>query len=141
MKVRSFQLADYVRISSLLETVLSESCCEDTLSAFGRQLSWDSELVLVAEMEEEIVGVMIGTIDRNKGYCYRVAVHPDHQRRGIGKKLIQAMRQRFEQRQVQRMVVPVDAYNETMLPVYEKAGFRSDDFFRSFGRLSIMTGA
>lgn len=29
-------------------------------------MSWDSELVLVASMNDEIVGMIIGTIDNNK---------------------------------------------------------------------------
>ena len=85
MNVRSFQLSDYRPVTELLETVLSEECYELTMEAFGRQLSWDSELVLVASVGDEIAGIIIGTIDNNKGYYYRIAVHPDYQRRGLGK--------------------------------------------------------
>lgn len=140
MKVRSFQLSDYGKITELLGHVLDESCLEDTMAAFARQLNWDSGLVLVAAEEGEILGVMIGTIHRNQGYYYRVAVHPEHQRRGIGRELIGSMKQRFQQRQIQRMVVPVDEYNEQLLPVFEKLGCGQDDFNRSFSNLSILAG-
>ena len=85
MDVRSFQLADYQPVTELLETVLSEECYEQTMEAFARQLSWDSELVLVAAVGDEIAGIMIGTIDNGRGYYYRIAVHPKYQRQGIGK--------------------------------------------------------
>lgn len=140
MVIRSFQLSDYGMITELLEQVLDDSYLEETMTAFARQLNWDSGLVLVAEEEGRILGVMIGTIHRNKGYYYRVAVHPDHQRRGIGRAMIESMKQRFSQRQVQRMVVPVDEYNERLLPVYEKLGCCEEDFNRSYGNLSILVG-
>ena len=52
MKIRSFQLSDYRQVAELLEEVLSEECCEETMGAFARQLSWDSELVLVAGIRQ-----------------------------------------------------------------------------------------
>jgi ribosomal protein S18 acetylase RimI-like enzyme len=77
MQIRSFQLSDYRFVAELLQEVLSEECCEETMVAFARQLSWDSELVLVAESAGRIVGVLIGTIDGQKGYVYRIAVQED----------------------------------------------------------------
>lgn len=141
MIVRSFQLSDYVAITNLLEEVLSEQVPDHTMSAFARQLSWDSELVLVAQDEQEIVGVMIGTIDKNKGYYYRVAVHPGHRRKGIAKSLIQTMRERFVKRGVYQILVTLDEYNESVFPVFQSAGCCPEDISRSFQKLSILTGA
>ncbi|WP_183602805.1 GNAT family N-acetyltransferase [Paenibacillus phyllosphaerae] len=140
MHVRSFQLSDYRPVTHLLETVLSEDCYEQTMEAFARQLSWDSELVLVASIDNEIIGMIIGTIDNNKGYYYRVAVHPDYQRQGIGKKLIQSLRGRFEQRNVAKIMITADEHNEPILSLYESLGYAATDFFRSFQKLSIVAG-
>ncbi|WP_227013576.1 GNAT family N-acetyltransferase [Paenibacillus psychroresistens] len=140
MKVRSFQLADYVTVTHLLEKVLPEACYDETMEAFARQLSWDSELVLVAEKEQSIVGIIIGTIDNNKGYFYRVAVHADHQRQGIGKTLIETMKQRFVHRNVSRIFVAGDIHNKTFLPVYESVGYRATDYSRAEQRLRITSG-
>jgi len=140
MHVRSFQLSDYRPVTELLETVLSEECCEETMAAFARQLSWDSDLVLVAEEDGEIAGMIIGTIDNGKGYYYRVAVHPDYQRRGIGKSLIRGLRYRFEQRGVSRILITADEHNEPILSLYESLGYAAADFYRSFRRLSIVAG-
>ncbi|UUZ82978.1 GNAT family N-acetyltransferase [Paenibacillus sp. P26] len=113
-QVRSFQLSDYVHVTGLFKNVLTEECYEETMAAFARQLSWDSELVLVAEEEGTIVGVIVGTIDNHNGYYYRIAVEQDHQRRGIGQALIESMRRRFVQRKVRRIMVTVDAHNEVV---------------------------
>ena len=140
MDVRSFQLSDYRPVTQLLETVLSAECYEQTMEAFGRQLSWDSELVLVASEDEEIAGIVIGTIDNNKGYYYRIAVHPDFQRQGIGKQLIASLRKRFVQRNVTKIMITADEHNEPILSLYESLGYVAADFFRSFQKLSIVAG-
>ncbi|WP_169085961.1 GNAT family N-acetyltransferase [Paenibacillus sp. PL91] len=140
MNVRSFQLSDYRPITALLEDVLTEECYEQTMEAFARQLSWDSDLVLVAVENSEIVGMIIGTIDNNKGYYYRIAVSPLHQRKGIGRTLIQALRQRFEQRHVTKILITADEHNEPVLPLYESMGYVANDFIRSFQKLSIVAG-
>jgi ribosomal protein S18 acetylase RimI-like enzyme len=108
------------------------------MEAFARQLSWDTELVLIAEADEQIVGIIIGTIDHNNGYYYRIAVAELYQRKGIGRAMIEAMKQRFLQRKVNKIMVTVDVHNEIMLPIYESAGYRSSDFSRAAHRLSII---
>ncbi|WJH36749.1 GNAT family N-acetyltransferase [Paenibacillus aurantius] len=139
MNVRSFRLSDYVAVNGLLEQVLSEVCYQETKDALAKQLSWDSDLVLIAVEEEQVVGVIIGTIDNNKGYYYRIAVHAEHRRKGIGKALIHSLKQRFEQRKVSRILITVDEHNEPILPVYESAGWFERDFARmAERRLSIM---
>ncbi len=129
MYVRSFQLSDYVSVTSILEEVLTEVCYEITMEAFARQLSWDSEMVLIAIENDRVVGIIIGTIDHNTGYYYRIAVASEYQRKGIGKALITALKQRFLQRGVKRIQVSVDAHNELVLPVYESAGYSPVHFF------------
>jgi ribosomal protein S18 acetylase RimI-like enzyme len=140
MLVRSFHLSDYVSVTELFNVVLTEACYEETMDAFARQLSWDSELVLVAVENEQIVGVIVGTIDNQNGYYYRIAVSKEYQRRGIGKALIESMRQRFVQRKVRKIMITVDVHNEMVLPVFESAGYQSADFSRTAHRLSIVNG-
>ncbi|MBW7455200.1 GNAT family N-acetyltransferase [Paenibacillus sepulcri] len=140
MDVRTFQLSDYRPVTQLLETVLSAECYELTMEAFGRQLSWDSELVLVALVNDVVAGIVIGTIDNNKGYYYRIAVHPDYQRQGIGKSLIRGLQQRFEKKNVTKILISADEHNEPILSLYESLGYAASDFFRSFQKLSIVAG-
>lgn len=128
MIVRSFRLSDYSEVSQLLGEVLSEQCYEDTMDAFAKQLSWDSELIMVAEKQGKVVGIIIGTIDGHNGYYYRIAVARHHQRQGIGKALIQALRKRFMIRKVRKIMVSVDEHNEPILPLYESLGYTPNDF-------------
>lgn len=138
MVIRTFQLSDYAETSQLFERVLCESCYTETMSAFARQLGWDSELVLVATADDRIVGAVIGTIDKNKAYYYRIAVDPEFRRQGIGRSLVGALKQRFVQRKVAKIMVAADEHNEAALPLYEAAGYKATDFFHKLGQLSIV---
>ena len=44
--------------------------------------------VLIAEADNRIVGSLIATFDGWRGNMYRIAVHPDYRRRGIGHALV-----------------------------------------------------
>lgn len=140
MFVRGFRLSDYAAVTELLQETLTEDCFHETMEAFGRQLSWDGELVLVAEHGNQVAGVIIGTIDNDNGYCYRIAVKRPHRRKGIGRQLIQALKRRFERRKVKKVMVSVDDHNETILPFYESMGFDQSDMERSVRQLSIVNG-
>jgi len=140
MQIRSFQLSDYRSVAELLEEVLSEECCEETMGAFARQLSWDSELVLVAESAGALAGVLIGTIDKQKGYVYRIAVYEQYRGQGIGRALIASMRNRFNQRKVQKMLIAVDKHNEYLRSYYESLGIGLSDFAQLKQPLSIVAG-
>ena len=124
MQIRTFRLSDYLYVNQLLVEVLTETCYNETNSALARQLSWDSELVLVAEEEDLILGVIIGTIDNNNGYYYRLAVDSEHRRKGIGKELILAMEKRFRQRDVNSILIAVDEHEESQeLSVFDAVGY------------------
>lgn len=137
MNVRSFQLSDYAAVKELLADVLCEECYEETMVAFARQLSLDSELVLVAQVNQQVVGLIIGTVDNHRAYYYRIAVATAHQRKGIGKALAAKLQQRFQTRKVSKIVVSADSHNDAALPLYESLGYTRDNTSR---QLKIVNG-
>jgi len=138
MEVRTFRLADYEQATNLLERALSQECFTETIEAFARQLYWDSKLVLVAEENEQLVGLIIGTIDNGIGYCYRVAVEPSRRREGVGSALVGELTRRFAERGIARVMVPLDVHNEAAMPLYRALGFGADSFAKPAKRLSIL---
>lgn len=138
MNIRSFKLSDLSLVKELLQVALSEECYEHTMGPFARQLSWDSELIIVAEQGDAIIGLLIGTIDRNFGCYYRIAVHPDMRGRGIGTALITFMEKRFMQRNVSGIMVAGDEHNEAVMPLYAALGYDESKVLRTYEKLSIV---
>lgn len=143
MIFRSFRLSDYMPVTQLLEASLDEDCCDKTLEALARQLSLDGELVVVAEAEDSeigIVGLVIGTVDCNNGYYYRLAVHPEFRNQGVGKALVSKLEQKFQQRNVKKIMIAADEHAEVVLPWFEQLGYGAQHVLRSLQKLRIITG-
>ncbi len=66
---------------------------------------------LVAEEEGTILGMIRGTYDGSRAIIYLASVHPDYQRRGIGRALVLEIAHRFKERGAGSLsvIVPGDA--------------------------------
>jgi ribosomal protein S18 acetylase RimI-like enzyme len=66
---------------------------------------------LVAEQGSDIVGMIRGTYDGSRAVIYLASVHPDYQRRGIGRALVLEIARRFQERGAGSIavIVPGDA--------------------------------
>ena len=138
MRVRSFQLGDAAKVKELLQIALSKDCYQNTVGPLARQLSWDCDLIRVAEEGNAIIGVLIGTIDHNKGCIYRIAVHPNHRRQGVGTSLIKQMEQWFHRRNITQVWVAGDEHNKAAMPLYKARGYGSNRILTAFQHLSIV---
>ncbi|MDA5110051.1 MULTISPECIES: GNAT family N-acetyltransferase [Brevibacillus] len=136
MLIRPFRLGDYSAITRIWqETGLEESETE-SLNDLAKQLAWDSDLVMVAEKDGEVVGVVVGTIDGSRAYFYRLAVTPRLQGTGIGRKLVEAIEKRFQQRGVHRVLIMVNQDNPEVLPFYYSLGYEMQKYVTLSKKLS-----
>lgn len=67
-----------------------------------------SASVLVAEVDRHIVGSLIATFDGWRGNMYRIAVHPNYRRRGIGRALVKEGEKRLAKLGVKRITALVE---------------------------------
>ena len=68
-----------------------------------KALELASDLVVVAEAKDQIVGVILGTTDGLFGYPKRLIVRPTHRRQGVGRALIGELELRFVARGIHRL--------------------------------------
>ncbi|KGT72744.1 GCN5 family acetyltransferase, partial [Bradyrhizobium japonicum] len=123
MLIRSFRLGDYSAITRIWDETGLNHTETESLDALAKQLAWDSDLVMVAEQDGEVVGVVVGTIDGTRAYFYRLAVLPEMQGTGIGRNLVEAIEKRFKQRGVSRVLIMVNQDNPEVLPFYHSLGY------------------
>ena len=67
-----------------------------------------SASVLVADADRHIVGSLIATFDGWRGNMYRIAVHPDYRRRGIGQALVKEGEKRLVVQGAKRITALVE---------------------------------
>jgi ribosomal protein S18 acetylase RimI-like enzyme len=80
----------------------------------------------VAVVDGEIVGYAVAGRAGWRGYLQRVAVHPDHDNRGLGRMLVTDSLDWLERRGARRAVVNTQEGNAAALHLYEALGFRPE---------------
>jgi ribosomal protein S18 acetylase RimI-like enzyme len=89
----------------------------------------DSELCLVAEADEEILGFALGTTVEKQhsawkyGYLVWLGVRRGLQKGGTGEKLFRELKRRMVEQGVRMMIIDTDADNEAGIRFFKKQGF------------------
>jgi ribosomal protein S18 acetylase RimI-like enzyme len=88
VSIRKCRAEDVPAILQFWQEAEATPSVTDTAQALTRAIAANSARALVAEMDARLVGTIIGTFDGWRGNIYRMAVHPDYRRRGIGRALV-----------------------------------------------------
>jgi ribosomal protein S18 acetylase RimI-like enzyme len=135
-ELRQGRTADLDGVLELWGRAEASPSVTDNIDALRLLLDVDSGALLVAEAEGRIVGAVIAAWNGWRGSFYRLAVDPDHRRRGVASTLVRAGEQRLRD----RGAVRIDALAATDEPMatgfwracgYERQAERSR-FVRNF---------
>ncbi len=124
MQIRPYQPVDENAVIALWRDLLFDgSPHNDQQLSLERKLAVDDELLLVAELDNEIVGTAMGGYDGHRGWIYSVAVHPQHQRRRIGAALLTALEELLTAAGCVKINLQIRAGNDKVVAFYEALGF------------------
>ncbi|MCL7452116.1 MAG: GNAT family N-acetyltransferase [Anaerolineae bacterium] len=121
MQIRNFRPDDAETLVKILKANQQYGHPEiDGPEAMQRVHDCQAAEFLVAEDENEVVGMVRGTYDGSRAVIYLASVHPAHQRQGIGRSLVLEIARRFRARGAGSIsvIVPGDA------GFWKKLGFR-----------------
>lgn len=90
-------------------------------------LKMHDAILLVAEVDDEVVGFAHAIWARRTGHILRVYVLPDYRQRGIGGELLASVRDTLLRRGADRIQAMVLAENEQGNAFYESFGFEKVD--------------
>lgn len=82
-----------------------------------------SAIFLGAEMDGELVGVVLGTHDGRKGWINRLAVHPEVRRRGVARRLVRALEERLRAEGIEIITALVEAWNANSMAFFRETGY------------------
>ena len=83
--------------------------------------------LLVVELQGgEIAGTLIAADDGWRGNMYRLAVAPEHRRRGIARALVTAGEDRLRERGVRRITALVAREDTVAVALWREAGYAED---------------
>ena len=102
----------------------------DTPEAVARLLQRDPGACLVAESEARLVGSVIAGWDGWRAHLYRLAVHPDHRRRGIARRLLDAAEERLVDLGATRADAMVLSTNALGRQLWSGLGYAEQDEWR-----------
>jgi len=132
--LRPYRSADHPRVFALWEQAFEHLGPNDEAASIEWKLATQPGFLFVAEAGGEIVGTVSGTLDRGWGWIQRLAVHPDHRRRGIAKTLMRKAEQAHAALGAHRTVLLAGEGNHAARALYEGLGYDTWDGVIAMGR-------
>jgi ribosomal-protein-alanine N-acetyltransferase len=87
---------------------------------------------LIAKMNDQIVGYVIGVIEKNIGTIVSIAVKKDYRRKGIGKKLLDYIIEYFKLKNISIINLQVRIDNYEAISFYENNGFKKVKILKNY---------
>ena len=101
----------------------------DQTEEIAKKLERDPDLFLVAEIEKQIVGSVLGGFDGRRGMMYHMAVRMEYRRQGIALRLMKELEKRLQEKGCIRYYMLVTEDNQEAIQFYESQGWERMDLF------------
>jgi len=90
-------------------------------------LSTETSTILVAEIENKLIGTIMAGYDGHRGWIYYLAIEPEYQGNGYGKQLVQAAEEWLKSRGAPKIHLLTRKGNEAVQKFYAKIGYGISD--------------
>ena len=104
-----------------------------------RKLKVNPELFLVGAIDSRVIATVMGGYEGHRGWVNYLAVDPEHQRNGIGRRMMAAIEGKLLAMGCPKINLQVRTGNQSALNFYERIGYKTDDVV-SMGKRLIEDG-
>ena len=126
-RIRAFVAEDRVDLIALWRACGLLRSQNDPDLDIALKLKKDPELFLVAEEDGRLVGSVMGGWDGHRGHVNYLGVHPERQRQGHGKALLEALEARLRGLGCPKVNLEVRAGNKAVAGFYAYLGYADND--------------
>ncbi|MFI9831336.1 GNAT family N-acetyltransferase [Streptomyces sp. NPDC051913] len=130
LHIRAAEPEDLDRVLAFWRTAAEGTSISDDRDGVERLVARDPEALILAERSGELVGTVIAGFDGWRCHLYRLAVHPERRRQGIGSALLAAAEERFVELGGRRGDAMVLVRNETGQAAWRAAGYEPEEKWR-----------
>ncbi|MEX2139265.1 MAG: GNAT family acetyltransferase [Pirellulales bacterium] len=124
LHVRQYETSDEPAVVALWQEVFSDDPPHhDAVASIRLKLAAQPDLFFVATRGDEVLGTIMAGFDGHRGWIYRVAVSPQHQRQGIGTALMRHAEAALVARGAPKINLQIRATNCQVVAFYEHLGY------------------
>lgn len=128
-QIREFKPKDYKEIVKILKSVNSFHKDIDNYKVRMRVYKNNPDLSLVAEEDNKIVGTVLGQGDGRIGLVWSLAVLPEYQGKGIGKRLMIEIEKKLKKRKCVGISLLTQKNRKRAIHMYKRMGYK---LFKNF---------
>ncbi|MFJ9019415.1 GNAT family N-acetyltransferase [Streptomyces sp. NPDC102259] len=130
LRIRAAGPEDLDTVLVFWKTSAEGTSISDDRSGVERLVARDPGALILAERGGELAGTVIAGFDGWRCHLYRLAVHPERRRQGIGSALLAAAEERFVRLGGRRGDAMVLTRNETAHHAWRAAGYAPEEKWR-----------
>lgn len=127
MKIRGFRRADTKAVVALWRACGLTRPWNDPHKDIERKRSEQPELFLVGTIDGKIVASAMAGFDGHRGWIYYLAVAPKHQRKSLGRTLMQEVERLLLERGCPKINLQVRSSNAEVIEFYRRLGYLQDE--------------
>jgi ribosomal protein S18 acetylase RimI-like enzyme len=128
MLIRTYEDADEPAVVGLWREALPDAAPHnDPATAIRNKRVAGDGLFFVAEVDDQVVGTVMGGYDGHRGWVYSVAVSATQRRRGVGSALVRRLEAALAKRGCLKVNLQVRASNAGVVAFYEGLGYAVEE--------------